>query len=178
MWRARYEDESLIAKVDALWNEVEPLYDELHTYVRYQLLDLYGDKMSKTKLMPAHVFGNMWAQSWVNLYDRIRPFKDASDIDVTEKIEETLSVQQMFELSDAFYESMGLPSSAMSYSEKAVIEKPEDRTITCHASAWDFCDGEDYRIKMCTKKNQEDFVTIHHGELKLSIAKLHNNFID
>lgn len=64
-------------------------------------------------------------------------------------------------MSDAFYESMGLPSSAMSYSDKAVIEKPE-KTIACHASAWDFCDGEDFRIKMCTNVNMEDFVTVHH----------------
>ena len=67
----------------------------------------------------------------------------------------------MFEMSDEFYQSLGLPSSAMSYSDKAVIEKPE-QVIACHASAWDFCDGEDFRIKMCTKINMEDFVVVHH----------------
>lgn len=71
------------------------------------------------------------------------------------------NAKKLFELSDEFYMSMGLPSSAMSYSEKAVIEKPE-KVIACHASAWDFCDGEDFRIKMCTKVNQEDFVVVHH----------------
>ena len=70
-------------------------------------------------------------------------------------------VKKMFEMSDDFYMSMGLPTSNMSYSEKAVIEKP-DRVIACHASAWDFCDGEDFRIKMCTKINMEDFVVVHH----------------
>lgn len=29
-------------------------------------------------------------------------------------------------------------------------------------SAWDFCNGEDFRIKMCTKVNMEDFVVVHH----------------
>lgn len=29
-------------------------------------------------------------------------------------------------------------------------------------SAWDFCDGKDFRIKMCTKINMEDFITVHH----------------
>lgn len=57
---------------------------------------------------------------------------------------------------------MGLEPMEMSYDEsKAMIEKP-DREVTCHASAWDFYDGEDFRIKMCTSKNMEDFVTIHH----------------
>lgn len=127
------------------------------------------------KLIPAHLLGNMWAQSWVHLYDRIKPFKDGSSVDVTAKMGEMgYDAKKMFELSDEFYMSMGLPSSNMSYDESkgAVIEKPP-QTITCHgkytflfiyrllkssqllASAWDFCDGEDFRIKMCTKVNME-----------------------
>jgi peptidyl-dipeptidase A len=61
MWRAKYEDEKLIENVNKLWSEVEPLYNELHTYVRYQLLELYDDSMNKTDpMIPAHVLGNMW----------------------------------------------------------------------------------------------------------------------
>jgi len=30
--------------------------------------------------------------------------------------------------------------------EGSILEKPEDgRELTCHASAWDFYDGEDFR---------------------------------
>lgn len=105
----------------------------------------------------------MWAQSWVNLYGRIKPFKNASSVDVTSSMQDLgYDALKMFEMSDDFYMSMGLPSSAMCYGEKAIIEKPEDRVIACHASAWDFCDGEDFRVKMCTKVNMEDFITVHH----------------
>lgn len=98
----------------------------------------------------------------MHLYDRIKPYKNASVVDVTHKMEaDNYTVKQMFELSDEFYKSLGLPSSAASYSDKAVIEKP-DKVIVCHASAWDFCDGEDFRIKMCTKVNQESFTVVHH----------------
>ena len=96
-----------------------------------------GDKMDpKEKLIPAHLLGNMWAQSWVHLYDRIKPFKDASSVDITAKMEELgIDAKEMFVLSDKFYESMGLPSSAMSYDtdKGAVIEKPV-QTITCHGN--------------------------------------------
>lgn len=64
MWRARYQDDQLVEKVDKLWDEVQPLYDELHKYVRYQLRDLYGDKMDKkSEFIPAHLLGNMWVSS-------------------------------------------------------------------------------------------------------------------
>ena len=88
----------------------------------------------KEKLIPAHILGNMWAQSWVNLYERIKPFKDGSSVDVTAKmVAQGFDAKKMFELSDEFYMSMGLPNSTMSYdtSKGAVIEKPT-RTITCH----------------------------------------------
>lgn len=50
----------------------------------------------------------------------------------------------------------------MSYSPPAIIEKPSDRVIVCHASAWDFCDGQDFRIKQCTSVNHRNFITAHH----------------
>jgi peptidyl-dipeptidase A len=54
----------------------------------------------------------------------------------------------MFEVSDEFYKSLGLPENSMSYNESvAMIEKPEDgRVVVCHASAWDFCDRHDFRL--------------------------------
>lgn len=70
---------------------------------------------------------------------------------------------EMFEEADRFYSTLGMPSMAVSFNrDVTVIEKPDDRLIVCHASAWDFCDGEDYRVKMCTTINMVDFVTIHH----------------
>lgn len=71
-----------------------------------------------------------------------RPFKNASDVDVTSKMEELgYDEYRMYEMSDEFYMSLGLPTSNMSYNPPAIIVKPIDRTIACHASAWDFCDG-------------------------------------
>src|SRR3546814_9130040 len=43
-----------------------------------------------------------------------------------------------------------------------MIKKPQDREVVCHASAWDIDNNDDVRIKMCTKVNSDDFVTIHH----------------
>jgi peptidyl-dipeptidase A len=163
MWRESYEDEKFIENVDKMWSQVEPLYNELHTYVKRKLEKLYGDKMDKkSDLIPAHLLGNMWAQSWVNLYDRTKPYDDGSLIDVTDKLKENWSVIQMFEESDRFYKDLGLEPNDMSYNETlgAVVHKPTDRVITCHASAWDFCDKIDFRVKMCTNIDQEDFVTV------------------
>lgn len=185
MWIEAYEDGNFKENVDKMWAQVQPLYNELHTYVRRKLQKIYSAQMKvDDDLIPANVLGNMWAQSWGNLYERIKPF-NGSLIDISEKLNKTMTVLDMFEKSDRFYQDLGLEPNDMSYNETlgAVINKPTDRVITCHASvsslfiklinlnnliffqAWDFNDKSDFRIKMCTNVNQEDFVTVSFRRL-------------
>ncbi|XP_055323783.1 angiotensin-converting enzyme-like isoform X1 [Sitodiplosis mosellana] len=163
-WKNDFEDPDFEQHIDDLWLKVKSLYDELHTYMRYKLLGIYGIKMNRSEQnIPAHLLGNMWAQSWDNLYEDTKPYKRGAAMDVTQKMKElNYDAFKMFEIANDFYMSMGLPSNKMSYTGKSVIIKPANVTIQCHASAWDFCDAKDFRIKMCTYVNQEDLITIHH----------------
>lgn len=107
----------------------------------------------------------MWGQSWDHLFSLVKPYPNASLINVTQSLKDQgYTPLKMFQKADEFYQSLGLESSAICYNETAgaVIQKPSDREIICHASAWDFHNGRDFRIKMCTKVNAEDFITIHH----------------
>jgi peptidyl-dipeptidase A len=73
----------------------------------------------------------------------------------------------MFTTAEEFYTSLGLEPMPTTYGNKSMITKPEDgRDVVCHASAWDFSDKEDFRIKMCTVVNMVDLVTIHHEQGK------------
>lgn len=97
----------------------------------------------------------MWGQTWVNLFPLLKPFPSASEIDLTSALlEKNYTVLRMFETSDEFYKSLGLESSNMSYDERlgAVIEKPKDREIMCHPSAWDFLNGKDFRFDLYQKR--------------------------
>lgn len=88
MWRANYEDPNFLVNVENIWKKVQPLYDALHEYTRHKLLKIYGDKMNASDpLIPAHLLGNMWGQSWASLYDRIKPFNTTSDIDITKALQ-------------------------------------------------------------------------------------------
>lgn len=88
MWRDSFEDPNFLTNVEDIWNKVQPLYDALHEYTRHKLINIYGDKMDESDpLIPAHLLGNMWAQSWGNLYDRIKPFNTTSDIDINHALQ-------------------------------------------------------------------------------------------
>ena len=57
-WRSWYEMEGFEAEVLRLWTDVEPLYKELHAYVRRKLEEKYKDNaFPKDGRIPAHLLG-------------------------------------------------------------------------------------------------------------------------
>ena len=106
----------------------------------------------------------MWAQSWNNIADILKPYPEKPSINVTgEMIKQGWTPTKMFQKADEFFQSMGLDPMPEKFWSGSILEKPADgRELTCHASAWDFYNGEDFRIKQCTRVNQEDFVTVNH----------------
>ena len=70
MWRSKYDmtPEQFAAELDRLWDQVRPLYVSLHAYVRWKLREKYGDAVPAGGPIPAHLLGNMWAQTWDNVY--------------------------------------------------------------------------------------------------------------
>ena len=69
---------------------------------------------------------------------------------------------KMVKTGEGFYSSLGFAPLPATFWERSQITKPRDREVICHASAWDIDNNDDLRIKMCTKVNADDFVTIHH----------------
>jgi peptidyl-dipeptidase A len=86
VWRAGYDmsPADFSKEVDRLWDQVKPLYQEMHCYVRTKLNAKYGDKLvPRNGEIPAHLLGNMWAQQWGNVYPLVEPYKGVGSIDVS-----------------------------------------------------------------------------------------------
>ena len=86
MWLERYSDSETFAEdVDKLWDQIRPLYEQLHAYVRRQLRKQYGSsKIGKNDPIPAHLLGNMWAQRWANILPFTIPYPEKESVDVTD----------------------------------------------------------------------------------------------
>jgi peptidyl-dipeptidase A len=69
---------------------------------------------------------------------------------------------KMTKLAESFFVSLGLPKLPDTFWERSMLVQPEGKEVQCHASAWDPTYAGDVRIKMCTKVNQEDLITLHH----------------
>ena len=166
LWRSGYDmsPEDFEKETDRLWSQVQPLYDDLHCYVRAQLQKTYGkDKVPDGKPIPAHLLGNMWAQEWTNVYPLVEPFKGQQNLDVDAAlVKQGWDWKKMVKTGEGFYTSLGLDPLPETFWERSMFVKPKDRDVVCHASAWDVLANNDLRIKMCIKPTEEDLETIHH----------------
>ena len=170
LWFSQYDmpADEFLAETDRVWDELKPLYNALHCHVRNELSEHYGEGVvSKEGSLPAHVLGNMWGQSWSNVYDLVytpdNPNKSSS-IDLTKILEEkNIDEMEMMRIAENFFISLGFESLPETFWERSLFVKPQDRSVVCHASAWNLdADANDLRVKMCIERNAEDFSTIHH----------------
>jgi len=166
MWRSKYDmpADDFAKELDRIWGQVKPLYNSLHCHVRAKLGEKYGeDKVPQDKPIPAHLLGNMWAQTWGNIYDVVAPANADPGYDVTELLaKHNYDELKMVRGAEKFFTSMGFAPLPETFYERSLFTKPQDRDVQCHASAWNLDSKDDLRIKMCIQRTGEEFSVIHH----------------
>ncbi len=156
MWRSKYDmpPDEFSKEMDRLWEQVRPLYLSLHAYMRMKLHEKYGDVVPEKGSIPAHLLGNIWAQSWENLYNDVAPKTGAPAYDLTKILAaRKTSPTDMVKFGERFFVSLGQAPLPPTFYERSLLVKPRDRDVVCHASAWDIDLAEDVRIKMCIDAN-------------------------
>ncbi|ETE61880.1 Angiotensin-converting enzyme 2 [Ophiophagus hannah] len=184
-WRANYEvdlpgkfqyqREQLITDVESTFKQ------QLHAYVRHHLYKRYGPELINPEgAIPAHLLGDMWGRFWTNLYPLMVPYPNKTSIDVTSAMEKKKwTVNSIFKAAEHFFISIGLFNMTVGFWKNSMLEEPKGgRKVVCHPTAWDM-GKEDYRIKMCTKINMEDFLTAHHemGHIEYDMAYANQPFL-
>ena len=165
MWRSKYDmpPDAFAAEMDRLWEQVRPLYLSLHAYMRMKLRERYGDLVPEKGPIPAYLLGNIWAQSWENLYSDVAPTTGARSYDLTKILAaRKTSPVDMVKFGERFFVSLGQAPLPQTFYERSLLTKPRDRDVVCHASAWAIDLADDVRIKMCIDPTAEDFTVIHH----------------
>jgi peptidyl-dipeptidase A len=167
MWRSNYDmsPDEFAALTERLWGEVQPLYEQIHCFTRAGLNRRYGNDVQAAEgPIRADLLGNLWAQEWGNVYDVVAPrTRGAAPYDLTRLLERAnYTPERIVRQGESFFSSLGFAPLPQTFWERSMITQPRDREVVCHASAWDVDNVEDLRIKMCTRVNADDFVTVHH----------------
>lgn len=165
MWRQKYDmpADEFTQELDRLWDQVRPLYESLHAYVRMKLREHYGDIVPADGPIPAHLLGNIWAQDWSNVMPLVSGGSADPGFSLTDILERrNTSAVDMVKTAERFFTSLGLRSLPETFWTRSMFVQPRDRSVVCHASAWQLDYDEDVRIKMCIRPTEEEFSVIHH----------------
>ncbi|MCZ6779311.1 MAG: M2 family metallopeptidase [Acidobacteria bacterium] len=166
MWLSNYDmpSKETMADMERLWQEVRPLYLALHAHVRASLVKHYGTRLvPEDGHIPAHLLGNMWSQSWINIYPLVAPSQQAQGFDLTQILRaRKVDERGMVRFGERFFVSLGFDPLPDTFWERSLFTQPTDHDVVCHASAWNIDLEQDLRIKMCIEINEEDFATVHH----------------
>ncbi|XP_058451314.1 angiotensin-converting enzyme-like isoform X1 [Malaya genurostris] len=161
--RSLYDDSEFFFSVNDLWMRIQPLYKQLVTFVRKGLVRHYGEHVVRRDgPLPAHILGNMWAQNWHSILNLIQSGPSEMPDVTGEMIRQGYTPLKMFQTAEEFFTSIGLPPMAPEFWRNSVFQKANEMYGQCTASAWDFCNKVDFRIKQCTQVTLEDFVNTHH----------------
>ncbi|MEQ1871306.1 MAG: M2 family metallopeptidase, partial [Vicinamibacterales bacterium] len=110
MWRAKYDmpPDAFAQELERLWNQVRPLYLELHAYVRMKLRQQYGAVVPEKGPIPAHLLGNIWAQDWSNVYSLVAPARADAGYSLTDILKtKKTDALGMVKYGEGFYTSLG-----------------------------------------------------------------------
>jgi peptidyl-dipeptidase A len=166
LWRSKYDmdPDAFAAELDRLYQQVRPLYESLHCYVRARLNQKYGDQLVPLgKPIPAHLLGNMWAQDWSNIYALVAPPQADPGYDLNKILSSRkVEAKEMVRIGERFFTSLGFEPLPETFWERSLFTKPADRDVVCHESAWNIDYKDDLRIKMCIEPRAQDFTVIHH----------------
>src|ERR1700682_202522 len=166
IWRSMYDmpPDEFAKETERLWEQLRPLYEALHAYVRGQLAKKYGKEIvAPSGPIPAHLLGNLWSQNWNNIYPLMESPKPAQSFDLTKNLQDRhTDARGMVRYGEAFFTSLGFAPLPKTFWERSLFTKPADRDVVCHASAWDVDSKEDLRDKIVIQITDEDFRVIHH----------------
>jgi peptidyl-dipeptidase A len=167
MWRSGYDmpPEQFEALSSRLWQQVAPLYGQLECYARARLAARYGAaRVPPGRPIPAQLLGNMWAQQWVRIYpDILEPYPRAASPAADARLRgQHWDAVRLTRSAESFYTSLGFAPLPQSFWERSMLERPRDRAVVCHASAWDMGTPGDVRVKACLEPTEQDLRTIYH----------------
>lgn len=147
--------EDLAALIGRINGELRPLYRELHTYMRHELAQRYGEPVPD--LIPAHWLPNRWGQEWSSLVE-----VPGYDLDGALAAK---SKEWVIEQAERFYVSLGFPKLPATFWERSSLyplAADAGFKKNNHASAWHMDLDRDVRSLMSVQPNTEWYETTHH----------------
>ncbi|CAF0852269.1 unnamed protein product [Adineta steineri] len=149
--------------VEQLWQELKPLHELLHAYIRQNMAKLYPGHVRLDEPIPIHLTKDLFGLMMTYLERDILPFPHIKGIDLgPAMIRKNFTEQEIFQYADKFFISLNLTRVPEKFWNLSIFKKIPNRHMACHPTAIDLYKYDDVRIRMCTSITSRDFYVVHH----------------
>ncbi|XP_055922761.1 angiotensin-converting enzyme-like [Eupeodes corollae] len=156
--------------MDNLMSEIQPLYKELHAFIRKSLQQKYGDSIIESDgMIPHHLFEQVLAQTWSNLsiIENLFPFKNLPPIQSV--LEKRFKSLELYEIADRFYQKLGFDEFTYKVWMKDI--KMKNTSDDGYCSPYVYYQSPNVHLEYCEKMSFEMFLEIYSDMGKLYYAK-------
>ncbi|CAF3389096.1 unnamed protein product [Rotaria socialis] len=149
--------------VEQLWQELKPLHDLVHAYVRQQMVQMYPGHVQLDQPIPLHLTRDLFGTMLTYLEHDILPFPDIEGIDLGPAMKrKNFTEENIFQYADDFFVALNLTRAPNRFWNLSIFKKTPNRHMACHPAAFDMYKYDDVRIRMCTSVTSRDFYVVHH----------------
>jgi len=145
----------LVDMVERLQRELRPLARELHTWMRHELAQRYGQPVPDQ--IPAHWLPDRWGQDWSHVLD-------VPGLDLESALKPK-GAEWLVQQAERFYVSLGfepLPQVYWDESSNYPLPPGAKHAKNNHASAWHIDLAQRVRTLMSVEPNARWYETTHH----------------
>jgi len=154
-WFSDYLDENFDVEMEKVVHGLEPLFKELHAYIRHMLHQQYGDKVPETGLIPHHLYEQAMVQAWVPESVIAKDFKGVK-MPIENNFKQT--AKEVAEIANNFMKSLGMSELPENFWTEHVKTKG-DKTDECSADLYD--SGNHTYFLYCNDVNIKKFLQMH-----------------
>ncbi|CAF1133884.1 unnamed protein product [Adineta ricciae] len=149
--------------VEQLWQELKPLHELIHAYIRKQIARLYPGLIEFDQPIPVHLTKDLFGLMMTHLERDVLPFSHISGIDLGPAMKrKNFTEEEIFRYADEFFVSLNLTRAPDSFWNLSVFKRIPNHHMACHPTAFDLYKYDDVRIRMCTSITSRDFYIVHH----------------
>uniref|UniRef100_A0A5S6QW86 Angiotensin-converting enzyme n=1 Tax=Trichuris muris TaxID=70415 RepID=A0A5S6QW86_TRIMR len=154
-WEKLYESEHLTKDVETLWSKLQPLYEELHAYVRQKLIKKYRNVNFESSTIEIQLTKQLWSEDWSSLLDDVLPYEKVSFGDIEKHLRaENVSTAGLYHMVDDYFSSVGLSKAPLSVWVNSVFEKDLKKNSSCLPSVINLFEDDAFAIITCEKPSR------------------------
>lgn len=148
-----------------LWNEIQPLYNKLHEFVKHRLTKHYPELYNLTNI-PVYLLGSEFGTDWTNIAPLVSPHRYLYD-EITSMLDfEKVGGKKVYEIAEKFIVNMGFNKAGDDFWKNSLFDRE------CPSQILTSCSDKFTSVFTCNSTRWSAYLNAHEDMTQVSLNNL------